>query len=265
MNKAEQYSWVKPGDVGKPCRIKTDKLKFDYAYQRDEVSEIKTLRMARTFSWIAFGYIIVMERPNGALYVVDGGQRLRAAIRREDIESVPCVVFNSDGRQHEARAFLSLNVDRTPVTAVAKFNASVKAAKNPESEIAGWLRLEGMHVTADGKDRFGICFPSNLIQLWVTDPTSSKESIKINRIINGEEPLHSVGYKGVWWLLHSGVNMHDHLKKLMNCGGSSAVLRSVKTIELETGLKASVKTCGLGVLGLINYKLHNKIKISQQE
>ena len=263
MTKAKQYGWVKTGDHGKACIIPIADINIDRSYQRGSLTNVKTLRIASNFNWIAFGSLVIMERTNGKLFVVDGQQRLFAASRRGDINKVPCIIFKSDGRDHEARAFLSLNVDRTPVSSFNKFSASVKAALNPEYEIATWLKTQGLYVTSAGKYERGIGFPTVLVQLWKQDDDASKRVIIIQREINGSKPLHGIGHRGLWWLQHKKIDVSAYADIIKRCGGSIAIQRSIKTIELETGLKASVRTCGLGVLSLINSKLHNRINISE--
>jgi hypothetical protein len=264
VNKVERYDWVKPGDNGRQCKVAVDELKIDHAYQRPEVSDRNTLALSRGFNWVAFNSIVVMERANGDKYVVDGQQRLLAARRRGDIREVPCVLFKSDGREHEARAFISLNVRRTNVTAVAKFNASVRAALNPEKQIADWLATHGLAVTEDGKDMKGVDFPSCLIRSWSLNTDACKKAVSIQREVNGTEPLHSTCHKGIFWLLHNGVDVEEHADKLKRLGGRSAILRSVKTLEIETGAKASERGCGIGVLRLLNYKRRgNKIAVPE--
>ncbi len=264
VDKVERYDWVKPGDNGRQCKVAVDELKVDHAYQRLEVSDRNTLALARGFNWVAFNSIVVMERANGDKYVVDGQQRLLAARRRGDIREVPCVLFKSDGREHEARAFISLNVRRTNVPAVAKFNASVRAALNPEKQIADWLATQGLEVTEDGKDIKGVDFPSCLIRSWSLNTDACKKAVSIQREVNGTEPLHSTCHKGIFWLLHNGIDVEEHADKLKRLGGRSAILRSVKTLEIETGAKASERGCGIGVLRLVNYKRRgNKIAVPE--
>lgn len=251
-NKAERYDWIKPGDRGRQRMVLVDDLKIDHSYQRTEVGNRNTLAIAREFNWVAFGAIVVMERANGNKYVVDGQQRLLAVQKRGDIRMVPCVLFKSDGREHEARAFIALNVGRKPVTAVVKFIAGVRAGLNPETQIAEWLATQGLTVMADGKDVNGVDFPTCLMQTWKLDAKATQESLVIQRGINGPVPLHSTCHKGIWWLLHNGIKVAEYIDKLQKSGGRSAILRSVKTFEIETGKQASVRGCGIGVLRLIN-------------
>jgi hypothetical protein len=94
--KIERYDWALPGDDGQFRCVPVHELKVDHSYQREQVSDSTILKIARDFSWSMFGVLIVMERTNGNLYVVDGQQRLAACIRRGDIEKAPCSSLRSD-------------------------------------------------------------------------------------------------------------------------------------------------------------------------
>ncbi len=254
VDKVERYDWTKPGDRGRMCKIQIDDLKIDHSYQRSEVSDPNTLFLARNFNWVAFGSLIVMERANGDKFVVDGQQRLLAARRRGDIPAVPCVVFQSNGRDHEARAFISLNVRRAHVKAVDKFNASVLAGLSPEKEIAAWLKTIGLAVSKDGKSMSAVDFPTHLVISWKTNAEACKQAIEIQRFVNGTEPLCAACHDGIWWLVHNGIDVWEHADKLQRLGGRAGMLRSIRTLEIETGRRAGVLGCGKGILLLINHR-----------
>lgn len=265
INKVERYDWVKPGDQGRQCSLPVDELKIDHSYQRQEVSGSNTLAIARALNWNAFNTITVMERENGDKYVVDGQQRLLAVRRRGDISQVPCMLFKSEGRDHEARAFIALNVRRRHVSAFAKFQAGVSAGCDPEKQIADWLSSQGLKVTEHSKARNGVDFPSELIRSWNLNTNACKRAITIQQDVNGTDPMNSICHKGIFWLLHNGIKVEEHADKLKLLGGRSAILRSVKTLEIETGAKASERGCGIGVLRLINHKRRRKIAIAEVE
>ncbi len=265
IDKVERYDWVKPGDIGRQCMVAVNELKIDHAYQRAEVSDQNTLALARGFNWVAFNSIVVMERANGDKYVVDGQQRLLAARRRGDIREVPCMLYQSDGRDHEARAFIALNVRRVKVPAVAKFTASVRASLYPEKQIAEWLGTLGLSVKEDGKAMNGVCFPAHLIRTWNMDSDCCKRAVWIQLKVNGTEPLHSACHNGIFWLLTNGINVEEYIDKLRKLGGRAAVLRAIKTVEIETNTSATMRIGGIGVLRLINYKRRgNKISVPDE-
>ena len=254
MEKATRYEWAKPGDHGKRCSLHVNELKIDTSYQRVEVSERNTLSIARSFNWCAFGTIIVMRRINGENYIVDGQQRWLAAKRRGDISLVPCMLFESEGSEHEAMAFYSLNVNRMNVSSIYKFRARVKSKQDPELSISLWLAENNFFVTEDGKNKNGIDFPTTLINLWKTDSEASKEAIIVQKTINADEPLNSMEHKGLWYLKHNGIDIRKHIEKISRAGGKLAILRSIKSLQIETGVNINLKACGIGILRVINHK-----------
>ena len=179
INKADRYDWAKPGDIGKQVRIKLDDLIVDHSYQRPEVSESNTIAIAKSFNWVAFGSLVVMQRADGRICIVDGQQRWLSAKRRGDITTVPCILFQSDGIEHEARAFISLNVRRNCVPAIAKFYGYVRAGLEPEKTINNWVKSVDLKITADGKDHKGIDFPTTLIRQWKQDEQAAKLAVEL--------------------------------------------------------------------------------------
>ena len=155
-------------------------VKLDHTYQRKEVSEDNTLRIAQNFNWLGCATLTVMRRETGELYVVDGQQRLCAMRLRGDITHAPCKVFKSRGRDAEAFAFLMLNTHRKPVQACDKFVAGARANILPYSEIADWLRPNKLYVKA-GNVPNGIAFPTTVIQTYNWDSPAAKRALLLQR------------------------------------------------------------------------------------
>lgn len=128
VDKVERYDWkIIDEPVKKVTWVPKERLIIpEGSYQRREMSEGKSLRIAREFSWIAFQVISVAFR-DGVYYVVDGGHRLRAVLKRSDIKDVPCLVFQSHGEKDEAAAFGKINGERKPMDGVDRHRAAVVA------------------------------------------------------------------------------------------------------------------------------------------
>lgn len=263
--KVERYDWANPGDHGRRCNLPVAELNIDNSYQRNEVSDINTLSTAREFCWLAFGVVVVMERSNGKKYIVDGQQRWLAAKRRGDIPAIPCVVFHSNGAEHEARAFIALNLHRTKVTAVQKFRVSDRAGIQPERKISEWLKSVDLAVTPDGKSTASVCFPAHLIRTWKANETACQTAIKLQRAINNGEPLHSSVHNGLCWLLCRNIDIAGNLPKLRERGGRSALLGSIRAVEIESGKNNHDRCCGLGILRVINHRRRTKIQIPGED
>ena len=79
IDKVSRYEWSAPGNVGAFRWIPVEVLKIPEC-QREQISEANTLAVAGKFSWSNFGCATVQERDGGELMVVDGQQRLLAAM-----------------------------------------------------------------------------------------------------------------------------------------------------------------------------------------
>jgi len=119
--KIDRYKWIIKNKQGELKWLNKDSLAVDESYQRS-ASRAKVLRIAREWSWIACGVISVAKRASG-FFVIDGQHRVLAARNRADIDDLPCVVFDSDGAEKEARAFLDTNKNRKAMTSIESFKA----------------------------------------------------------------------------------------------------------------------------------------------
>jgi hypothetical protein len=259
--KLDRYSWTVSGDRGVQRQVNLDDLKVDPDYQRNVVSEDNTLAIARSFSWVAFNTLVVMQRDNGDMFVVDGLQRLSAARRRGDIKSVPCRVFKSEGKEHEALAFNSLNVNRRTVDSYTKFKAAVVAKHSPEAEISEWLADIGMRVD-DTRSPSSLRFPAVLVSQWTQDAEACKRALLVQREVIGDERPDVYPQKGFFWLIRSGVDVESHITKMKSAGGKPALLRAIRAFMCETNQAGSYRICGLGLLKMINFKRKRKIRVA---
>ena len=125
-------------------KISAELLQIAESYQRTVVPS-RVNRIAKNLDPDAFGSLTVGERRDGSLWVVDGMQRLTAAIKL-GIASVPCDVFKSDGPEHEARVFRLKNKERTGVTASSLFRAQLVEKDEQSVEIEAIVRKAGLRM-----------------------------------------------------------------------------------------------------------------------
>lgn len=116
--------------VGKPWDVvfewvKISELEIDGTYQRDETKST-IAKIAKDLDPRKFGAIIVGVRKNKRKFVIDGQQRLAAAIIAEMTE-VPAMVFEVACIGDEARVYSGMNKDRKALSAVDRFKADVVA------------------------------------------------------------------------------------------------------------------------------------------
>ena len=125
QSKVDRYKWTFSGKPGELRYIDKKLLHVDrHAYQRD-LKTHQVLALASNWSWAACGALTVSLRPDGSLWVTDGQHRLMAALKRVDIKTLPCLVFEVDSLADEAKAFKEGNGWRKPVTAYEKWRAEL--------------------------------------------------------------------------------------------------------------------------------------------
>lgn len=123
FSKVDRYGWTVRDEPGVFLELSKRDLIVDDNYQRPS-NEAKVLKIVNAWSWIACGVIIVASR-NNKFYVVDGQHRVKAAMRRSDIQSLPCIVFETVSSVQEAEGFLQANTARKPMTGIDKFRAQL--------------------------------------------------------------------------------------------------------------------------------------------
>lgn len=123
--KVEQYRWLMTGKPGELVYLSKNALEIDHSYQRIAKNS-RVLRLAKRWNWLACGVLTVARR-GGHYFVVDGQHRLMAAMKRSDIERLPCLVFESAEMREEAVAFRDANKERRAITAFEQWNADLVA------------------------------------------------------------------------------------------------------------------------------------------
>lgn len=120
-------------------------LYVDHGYQRGTQSETsqKSLRyLTKEFSWAHCGALIATFVPAKKKYaVVDGQHRLEAAIKRRDIDAMPCVIIQDRDYEKQASAFSIINTKRVRMNPIANFHASA-AAGDPNAKALRALLAE---------------------------------------------------------------------------------------------------------------------------
>lgn len=110
-------------------------LAVDPLYQRsidNGGSQALIRAIARDWDWGLCQPLVVAQRADLGLFVVDGQHRLAAARLRGDIFDLPCVIITPASAQEEAKTFVALNQARRPLKPLDIFHAAV-AGKDPEA------------------------------------------------------------------------------------------------------------------------------------
>jgi hypothetical protein len=119
-------------------------LQVDDAYQRGTPAHL-VKNIVREFSMHAFDPILVGQRTDGSMWVVDGQTRLKVA-RQLGHATIEGRVFESEGKQHEAEVFLIANTKRS-VKSFDKWNAALCAEEPSTVEISEIVNKFSMSVS----------------------------------------------------------------------------------------------------------------------
>lgn len=147
ISKIERYGWVLRDMPGVFMEIDKNDLNIDYSYQREDINHYKILEIARAWSWVGCGAILVAARPDGTWFVFDGQHRVLAARKRSDVTMLPCMVYECESLEQEAAGFLITNDQRKPVTAIGKFKSLVTAKDEVAMQVRDAVLRHGLEIT----------------------------------------------------------------------------------------------------------------------
>jgi hypothetical protein len=132
-------------------------LLIDSSYQREiDTGPSQTLirRIAMFWDWGLCQPLAVSRRPDGMLLIVDGQHRASAAKLRGDIPHLPCVITSYASAGDEAAAFVALNQQRRPLSALDLFKAAVAAEDKEALTVLNAVESAGLriapHMTSAG-------------------------------------------------------------------------------------------------------------------
>jgi hypothetical protein len=147
MSKNEKQGLVPLDEEGVLYEAKKTELQIDNDYQR-AVNKTRVETLAQMWSWAACGVLIVAERSDHTLWVIDGQHRLLASMLREDIKNLPCLVFKSLGIDDEALAFYRINAVRKYVSAHDKLKALVTGKDRLSLDVMKTMEEQGYKPSA---------------------------------------------------------------------------------------------------------------------
>jgi hypothetical protein len=149
--KREKFNWAKSCGEGTFMMVPKEQLNIDEeSYQREQVSKSKVLAIARDWDWKLFGAISVVMRSDDSFWVYDGGHRTRAAFFRDDIKSLPCMVFAVSDISEEAKAFVGANTMKSNVSSYHVFKAALAAGEPTAAAVDALMSKYGYRVSQNG-------------------------------------------------------------------------------------------------------------------
>lgn len=156
VDKIARYNWEEENSPGDLLYIHKSKLSVDPTYQRDPKSDKKVIEIAKSWNWVSLGAIIVAQRENGQLFVVDGQHRVLAAMKRSDVKELPCVVHKSGGAIEEATAFIESNTGRQAVKTHEQHRARLVYGDDVAVHVQRLLDEGGKFISTGGSPANGL-------------------------------------------------------------------------------------------------------------
>ena len=266
MTKIERYGWIVKDTPGVMMLIDKHELQVNHEYQRQIVPS-KVFDMSACWSWVACGTITVGMR-DGAAWVLDGQHRVAAAKRRADITNLPCIVFDLDSVEDEAKGFLSSNNLSKPMTSVDRFRAELiignRAAKL-FNEACNELNLvvSSSHVGVGS-----IKSAAWGMRRFAENPVLARLILGLAAEISIEDETHvpEIILDGLWYLHHHSnatiedVKVRQRIKKI----GAKLLIRSAQESSAYFS-RGGAKVWAHGMLQAINKGLQRKYKFTNAE
>lgn len=155
--KREIWDWSAIGRMGEFRMVSKHDLYIDTQYQREQTSVDKVTKIASKWDWRLFGALSVMkDKESGVLKIYDGGHRWRASKYRDDIDKLPCMIFEGGDLAEQSKAFVGANTMKSNVSAVDHFKAAVVAGEPIACVTKRILDKYGYKVVKGGREHMSI-------------------------------------------------------------------------------------------------------------
>ena len=226
-------------------------------YQRNG-SEKKVQRIAAKFSWAAFQVISVSDDGNGTYHVIEGGHRTRAAMKRNDVDMLPCMVFEMETVEEEARAFLEVNVNRAPMSAVDRHRAYIIAGDRVAVKVENLVKQAGRKIDASQGPNSISCV--NELRKCITDDEDAMLRVwpVIFNLCEGQKITRDI-VLGLFWLerrMNGGISSTKRARRILDVGFEKILAGSRQGREYH-GNPGS-RAIADGMLKQINHGLRSK-------
>ena len=263
ITKVERYKWKVQDAPGQQIMVNKNNLQVDHTYQRS-ANDAKLMAIARDWSWIACGSIVVADR-EGVLFVVDGQHRVMAARKRSDITELPCLVFNTNEAKQEARGFLAAQTQRKPITSVEKFRALV-TVEDPAALIVQELLNSTGHAPGNGASSksvkcIGILLKeantdaSILCKMWPLIASVSEGKVVHARLIEGLLYIEKRMLDG------NSLTDRDWQNRVKKAGADALLDGASKAAAFYTA--GGAKVWAAGMVEVINKGHRNRLELTE--
>jgi hypothetical protein len=259
--KEDHYGWSQPGPEPDFQWIHKNKLTIDTEHIQRHQVEDRVLEIASKFSWAMFIALVVVRRPDGVLSVVEGGTRLRAARKRTDITTVPCLVFDINSLSEEARLFYRLNTERTKVGSRDQYKALLTAGDELALKLKQLVEGAGYSVESTATTKaYAFDALETLLRLLRQNEAAARNTFHALAKAAKGARIDNDCLKGLYYVAtraEGEVFSAQNVERLEDTG-IAGIRKAIKEREALTQ-KGGEKTAGWAVLDLLNHRRHRKL------
>lgn len=257
VSKTQRYGWGKAEAQGVHQWIPKDTLLIDHTYQRP-LSNLRANQIASKWSWSACGSLLVGLRQSGEAFVVEGQHRHAAAMKRDDISDLPCMVFESTGPEMEAEIWAKANTARKNPTSVEKYYAAL-AYKDPLAQyLDSVLTKHGIHVKDSGKVPMTVRSLGMLLELAGDDKPRFERVISLAAVLCASAPITDRLVGGLYYLDKNGCGIEDpRFTNKIRMMGIDVLTEKIKRVGNMQG-NFGRQVCAKGILDAVNTNLKNR-------
>lgn len=251
-------TWSQLDSQGKFKMISKHDLTIPTDHYQRGGSEQKVQRIAAKFSWAAFQVISVSNDGNGRYHVIEGGHRTRAAMKRNDIDMLPCMVFEMDTIEDEAKAFLEVNVNRAPMSAVDRHKAYIISGDVVAVKVENLVKRAGRKIEAHQGPHSLSCV--NQLRDCITDDEDAMYRVwpVICELCEGQKITRDIVI-GLFWLerrVSGGISTPKRARRILDVGFDKILSGSRQGREYHG--HPGAKAIADGMLKQINHGLRTK-------
>lgn len=263
ISKVERYNWKLQDKPGVQRMVKKGDLHVDHTYQRN-ANETKLMAIARDWSWIACGSIVVADR-EGVLFVVDGQHRVLAARKRGDITDLPCLVFKTHEARQEAKGFLAAQTLRKPITSVEKFRALV-TIEDPAALVVQDLLASAGKTPGEGVSTGTVKCVGILVSLARDDATALRKIWPLIVAVSEGQQIHQRVVEGLAYIskrMPDGTSLMDKewQKRVLKVGGVGLLTAAAKAAAYYA--RGGPKVWATGMIEAINKGHRNLLELAE--
>lgn len=258
IDKARRYKWVDLDGQGTYRMISKHDLIIPTDHYQRHGSDAKVLKIASRFSWAAFQVISVSDNGDGKYNVIEGGHRTRAAMKRSDVDRVPCMVFEMASIEDEAKAFLEVNVNRSPMSSVDRHHAYIIANDDLAIKVENLAMAAGRRIEK-GQGAHSISCVDNMRQCLSEDEAAMNRVWPlICNLCEGQKITRDI-VLGLFWLerrMDGGITSPKRAKRILDVGFERIFVGSRQGREYHGHPGSSAIADGM--LKQINHGLRSK-------